>query len=501
MEEIASSKSFGFGSVPKLLLLTERPAVVHRRSAYPLSSKREPEVAVSRQLYHALTQPVISAQAHIKAHQYLANCLQQAESMPGKLPASIPAIQTWLEQQGKQTVQGYRKYLQMRHEGGKRRYFTSKAHALHFLQAMAPRRMVEGACFYGFLKRWRDPQFAPLCKSYLKTVGNGDTSCNHVALYEQLLVSNECGNSNWRGLQNKYFVHGAISLALGHHADRYLPEIIGFSLGGELLSLDMLVVAYELNELEIKPPYFTLNATEGDAGLVCALTMLQSLLKEAVSEQEKTALLERVQKGYKLSQMGLKVSQIVANFDLQEELLFVMQSRVDCLEQAYKAECYECGRSEKLLPAPSVAILVMQLCSDGWATASSVEQTRIWLTLAQERKLPEGYELEILREWLAHDTNDRKRLIHLERNCPGRTAGIAGLDAHAFVGQEVHMLEQVSENSSQNEIMDCLINLMSPLMHHRQEGLKATRIYKAVLEKGSELYAEHHAFLMMRGVL
>lgn len=56
----------------------------------------------------------------------------------------------------------YADYLKARKDGGPRQFFSNKAHALFFLQAVAPTKLVDGAWLYGLLQHWRDPRFEGL---------------------------------------------------------------------------------------------------------------------------------------------------------------------------------------------------------------------------------------------------------------------------------------------------------------------------------------------------
>ncbi len=57
--------------------------------------------------------------------------------------------------------------------------------------------------------------------------------------------------AQWDDLSDDHYIQGALQLAMAHHADQFLPEIIGFNLGYEQLPLHLLITAYELKELGI----------------------------------------------------------------------------------------------------------------------------------------------------------------------------------------------------------------------------------------------------------
>lgn len=76
--------------------------------------------------------------------------------------------------------------------GAGRRYFATRAHALWFLQQVAPTKAVDGAWLHGTLRHWRDPRFHGLIRTYLEELGDGDPRCNHVLIYQRLLSHLGC---------------------------------------------------------------------------------------------------------------------------------------------------------------------------------------------------------------------------------------------------------------------------------------------------------------------
>lgn len=495
MEEFALGRGFEVGTLSNLVFGREIPKLVRKRN------KPVPEVAESpalvrpsnvRQLYHTLSRQQADAQACKAAREFLDASLLEAARRPEGLPAELNELQRVLEKRAATLSRDYRAYLKDRHKGQPRRYFNHQSHALHFLQAIAPTRMVEGAWLYGFLRFWRDAQYAPLCKIYLKSLGEGREQCNQVRLYQHMLDSNGC--QQWQQMDEQYYVQGLIRLALGHHVEEYLPEIIGFNLGYEQVSLPMLIAAYELSELEVQPHYFTLHATEDDACIASAIRLLQPLLQNAASEEERLALMQRVNNGYKLNQLGMNIDDIVASFDLQQAFLAVMQPRSAFIERVYRIDCMERGIRGRWPDSLPLVSLMQHLCNEGWMQGDTLAQTRLWQTMERGGILPNGYEAQVLNDWFGKAEEYCKRLAYVD------TRHLTSVEERMpeVVHAEQPSLDSVSTASSQDEVMACVISLMSPQMHHTQEGLKAARVYKSILEKGSELYSQHYAFFLMR---
>ena len=235
--------------------------------------------APSRALYFALLDAPDDAAVRNRAADYLNAQLDEASALPCDLPHDPAGLGDWLDAHTAKVGGQYQAYLDERRAGGPRRYFTSKAHALHFLRGVAPTKLVDGAWLYGLLQRWDDARFTSLIQTYLEELGEGQPEKNHVVLYRKLLASQGC--DDWQTLDDDNFVQGAIQLALAEHAEQFLPEVIGFNLGYEQLPLHLLISSYELTELGIDPYYFTLHVTvdnadnghaeEGHSRLACGL--------------------------------------------------------------------------------------------------------------------------------------------------------------------------------------------------------------------------------------
>ncbi len=121
------------------------------------------------------------------------------------------ALEGWMERQALEVGEKYARYLDSRREGQSRSYFSSRAHAISYLQQIAPTKLVDGAWLYGTLQRWEDPRFRPLIRTYLEELGDGDPSQNHVLLYRQILA--QYGGEDLAELSDEHFVQGAVQLA------------------------------------------------------------------------------------------------------------------------------------------------------------------------------------------------------------------------------------------------------------------------------------------------
>ncbi|HAA41240.1 MAG TPA: hypothetical protein DCE36_14320, partial [Pseudomonas sp.] len=183
------------------------------------------------------------------ARAFLHTHLAQVRDAPSELPQMPEQLPAWIEQRCADVAQAYADYLEQRQQGRPRRYFQNKAHALYFLQRVAPTKQVDGAWLNGLLRYWHDPRFDGLLTTYLEELGDGEAAQNHVVIYRKLLSEHDADSD--AGLEDNHYLQGALQLALGLCADDFLPEIIGFNLGYEQLPLHLLITSYELSELGI----------------------------------------------------------------------------------------------------------------------------------------------------------------------------------------------------------------------------------------------------------
>lgn len=90
------------------------------------------------------------------ARDFLEDQLLQAAQLKDELPSDPAQWHAWVAEHCADVARQYADYLQQRKAGGARQFFSCKAHALYFLQAVAPTKLVDGAWLYGLLGQWRD---------------------------------------------------------------------------------------------------------------------------------------------------------------------------------------------------------------------------------------------------------------------------------------------------------------------------------------------------------
>ncbi|MPS49070.1 iron-containing redox enzyme family protein [Methylobacillus sp.] len=481
-------------------MLSTAPSTSLHHAAQPAISARE--------LYFGLLNPgtVHSSSPkdyHASALAFLQQQLEACAADPDPFPSEIDQLEEWIVQGSMETGQRYQQYLEERRRGAPRRYFTSKAHALNFIKSVAPTKMVDGAWLYGLVQRWKDPGFHALLDIYLEELGDGVEEDNHVAIYRKLIHAHGC--EQWKTLDDAYFVQGATQLALSVHTDQFLPEVIGFNLAYEQLPLHLLITAAELNELNIDPYYFTLhitidNALSGHA--VKAVDAVRALLPHFAHERD---FMKRLVNGAKLNNAGLGSVDIMASFDLEEELAAIFRQKATIGQFMHQPHCRIAGRTlrEWLSDGDQMPDLLRALQEHGWIKRhQDPKDSRFW-------KLVEGgqgqmfgvfspYEKQVLYDWIAGDALEhlpkRERLgepwriqkrqaKRQQASSPtGQPSNIIRLGAPAPVPEvdAEHLFnQQLASLKSKDALMEFLASWMSPALHHHPVGLAATRMFKA----------------------
>lgn len=464
-------------------------------SDYFLAGSR-PQAA--RRVYFDLFDGQASSPELEDAACYLSGQLTQCAQLDSDLPADMSDLGAWMQAGVERVGQHYREYLDARQAGSARRYFANKSHALYFLKAAAPTKMVDGAWLYGLLPRWQDARFASLIQTYLEELGEGLPPKNHVVLYKKLLAAQGC--EHWDDLSDEHYVQGAIQLALAYHAERFLPEVIGFNLGYEQLPLHLLITAYELKELGIDPYYFTLHITVDNADSGHAKKAVDAIFDAMPRLGDAQEWYRRVQNGYKLNLLGAGTDSIIASFDLQQELGAIFSRKGVIGQYAHSDYRQVAGRNvnDWLSNPAQIGDFVAAMEQSGWFKRHQDPQnSRFWKLIRSEKAKMFGvfsaYEQQIIYDWILGDAAkefpiDAKSAGLPRRQFPFEAKNLRDADtpqtsapkadANSEFDAEVRVLEEKLEAvASPEAAMTMLIALMSPANHHTAAGLMATRIF------------------------
>lgn len=451
-------------------------------TALPLSA-----MTPSKDLYFALFDETTRVAARQDAAQYLRDQLEAAAEMPCDLPANPSRLGEWLAGHTKKVGLQYQAYLASRRAGAPRRYFSSKAHALHFLQGVAPTKLVDGAWLYGLLQRWDEPRFQGLIQTYLEELGEGLPEKNHVVLYRRLLASQGC--DDWQSLDDENFVQGAIQLALAEQAEHFLPEMIGFNLGYEQLPLHLLITSYELTELGIDPYYFTLHVTVDNADNGHARKAVQSLQAAWPQVGDSAEFYRRVRAGYRLNELGASTLSVIDGFDPDREVRRVFEKKAAVGQFVHSDYCRFEGQTVNQWLAEDVDRFLNVLQQRGWIARNQDPQgSRFWQLISGEQAPMFGvfsaHEQQLIHDWIAGDwlaeqqTTRGKPNLRLAQRQGRQAATTPRPQPDSDFDQEARLLEQQLAQLPHREArMRHLLPLLSPTRHHSNAGLLATRLF------------------------
>lgn len=453
----------------------------------------------ARNTYNQLIKVQQSPSTDRLALNYL-NCqLQQAEAIASDMPLDPEALSGWMEWKTSAVAARYASYLKARRTGALREYFSCKSHALAFLRGVAPTKLVDGSWLYGVLRHRTDDRLRPLVRTYLEELGEGDPARNHVLLYRRLLAEYDCEAA--AELSDQHYVQGAIQLALAQHADSFLPEVIGYNLGYEQLPLHLLITAFELAELNIDPYYFSLHVTVDNASTGHARKAVQTVI-ECLPGGGKTAeFMARVSRGYRLNDLGIGTTDVIRSFDLDHEVVSMLERKADFGKNLHSDYCRIGGRTvnEWLATPGSAREFLSALESAGWIKRNQdPANSRFWRLIDGPRAAMagvfDGFEQQLLRDWIVNDSS-RGRGADIttitaqesgERKVrrsfrPFRPVILQAQDGVMDdQAMEVRELDAQLEELSFETRVERLVELMAPASHFSPAGLFATREFAAV---------------------
>jgi len=438
---------------------------------------------------HLLAEP---HNAHEAARSFLDARLAQAATLPCELPDTPGDLHAWSIDAAKAVTQEYATYLANRHAGMGRQYFSHRAHALHFLRAVAPTKLVDGAWLYGTLPHWRDVRVQPLVRTYLEELGDGIAQQNHVLIYRRLLAAQGCDDLS--NLDDALYLQGAIQLALGHLGSDYLPEVIGYNLGYEQLPLHLLISAFELEELDIDPYYFQLHVTIDNSDTGHAAKAVRAVLDNLPLLGDAREFYRRVALGYRLNELGLSSRAVIAGFDLEHELHKMLEHKRGVAGQVHSDYCRIEGRTvnQWLASADGIGEFLGALQRRGWIERhQDPTQSRFWNLVRGDGAAMFGvfsaYEQQLVHDWIAGDWlttattgQQGNTLFRKNRHRADPLLGQAPPTTHQEPDSEQRLLrEQLQRmNAAQREAR--LIALLAPAHHSTPAGLTATRTFAAL---------------------
>ena len=399
--------------------------------------------------------------------------VREAASQLPDMPEQLPA---WVEQRCAEVAQAYADYLEQRQQGQPRRYFQNKAHALYFLQRVAPTKQVDGAWLNGLLRHWHDPRFDGLLTTYLEELGDGEAAQNHVVIYRKLLSEHDADSE--AGIKDEHYLQGALQLALGLCAEEFLPEIIGFNLGYEQLPLHLLITAYELSELGIDPYYFTLHVTIDNASSGHACKAAQSVLSLLPLGEGRADFYRRVGEGYRLNDLGPGTTAVIQQFNLQDEVMAMLERKRSSGQHMHSDYCrFEGQTVNQWLAKPGqIGDFLKALEDKGWIKHNQdPADSRFWQLIegagAAMFGVFSGYEKQLLHDWIAGDWTSSERVPPVR---PGRGSRFSR-EQHRPADPDTQALVDSLWSLTDEQQLNALIPWMAARRHCTPAGLYATR--------------------------
>ncbi|KAH8646945.1 hypothetical protein BGZ60DRAFT_474568 [Tricladium varicosporioides] len=290
------------------------------------------EVKAIKQLYYQLHSLEKFPEVLPKARKLLLSLLRETSAAAQGLPEheSILSISSFSRQsldkfqhtRDHKIGEKWEQYNIRRKEGGPRELFCDREEAIWWLKQIAPVKYVDGA-WLGHIGKVTTP-FALRKTSKIawqvlsEELGDGDLEKNHVHLYQKLLKSIAPGLPTAEELDFTHPRHGLDELAVWKSAiaqllislfpREFLPEILGFNLHFEAISMDTLKAGKELQEVKIDPYYFILhvsidNADSGHTAIAMEVVYeYMDYIQRLEGDQAAQKVWERIQAGYLLSQ-------------------------------------------------------------------------------------------------------------------------------------------------------------------------------------------------------
>jgi len=438
------------------------------------SAHLETDSRNARSVYHAALHTAPDT-CRALLTQYLNDHLDAVANADCELPPAVDEWSDWVVEHAHAVGEDYAQYLRDRHNGAPRRFFANKAHALYFLQHVSPSKLVDGAWLYSALRHPSDWRYHDLIRTYLEELGDGDPALNHVVLYRNLLLEHDCAAEGQ--LPDDRYIQGALQLALGHLGDTFLPEFIGYNLGYEQLPLHLLITAFELNELGIDPYYFTLHVTIDNPSSGHARKAVETVNQFLATAADPEDFLSRIRQGYKLNDLGAGTVSVIESFDLERELVDMLEAKRSFGQHMHSDYCRLEGRTinEWLATPGESRQFLAALENKGWIKRhQDPESSRFWQLIEGPRAVMfgvfNGYEKQLIKDWISGTWQE------------------GGTDCQPFRARfrrraATPSAAPLTPSVSAGDLAE-LVNLISPSRHHTVDGLNATKSFTSHFAQG-----------------
>ncbi|KAG0644974.1 O-methyltransferase asqD [Hyphodiscus hymeniophilus] len=296
-----------------------------------LNETETEDLKAIKQLYYQLHSLEQSPRVLPQARGLLLSLLKETSAKAQALPDhdSILSVHSFSRQEledfqrrrdtniGKEWEQ----YNFRRKEGGPRELFRDREEAIWWLKQISPVKYVDGA-WLGHVGKVTTPfalqkTMKGAWQILFEELGDGDLEKNHVHLYHKLLGIIAPGFPTAEELDFGHSRHQLDDLGVWKSAiaqllvslfpSEFLPEILGFNLHFEAISMDTLKAGMELKEVGIDPYYFILhisidNAHSGHSAIAIEIVCeYMDHIRKYKGEAASQRAWQKIQAGYLLS--------------------------------------------------------------------------------------------------------------------------------------------------------------------------------------------------------
>lgn len=260
--------------------------------------------------------------------------------------SSIDELYHFLHNRHLDILQKYESYVQDRKQHLQNAILSNPIYAKLYLVHIAPTKMVDGVWLRS-VAELPDSQYKSCllriyldeCGQYNYTPSDPNDEHNHIQIYRRLLneiFPDTPVTNNVHDWVDHQFLHsrkfdlfqpGCIQMAFGQMTNDFLPELIGYNLGYEQISLDMLKISHDLQEFGIDSKYFDIHATVDN--FHCGHAQ-QAFHAARIFLQRSTNFshdMTRVINGYMLSEMLPSASDIIDSFDISKFVENMMEKK------------------------------------------------------------------------------------------------------------------------------------------------------------------------------
>lgn len=421
-----------------------------------------------------------------KAVNFLAQEFDTIKPNKTSLPNEIEEIHNWYNNENRKVCLSYQDYLSQRRAGSEREYFKNIGQAFEFLLKVAPVKKVDGSWLYSLVNYWNDPVFHDLILIYLEELGLGQAKSNHVCIYDDLL--RVLGLDDFElFLDDEYYHHSAVQLALAYAPPEFIPEIIGFNLGYEQLPLHLLITNYELKELGIEAKYFNLHITIDNLDNGHAHKSLKAFENVYKKYKDKEAFMAKVKRGYALNQQGMSSLQIIKDLNLENFVHKILKRKALIGQLVHNEKQFVgCKSINQWLANPQqIGSFINQLVEKRWIRFNcDPEESPFWRMISHEDGKMYGVftpvERQIIHDWIAGDQYSTHVLPY--KNSLSKEQPLHDyLFSYISDGELEHLQTRVSQTDNFALKLCKLTPFLAPESHHKSIGLWSTQKYAELL--------------------